>query len=79
MTDSFSRLVAALQQLVAGDRSDVAGVNITERAVLKKFNGDISGLSDEEVDKLTPEEVIVTEEGRIVDRWYRGEKRAVPE
>ena len=52
-----------------------------ERAVLKKFDGD---WTDEQMSSGEAEqagalcEVIVLEDGQVVDRWHRGEERDAP-
>jgi hypothetical protein len=75
VTDALSRLLAALVE--GGKRADSGKVEVKERMVLEKFDGDVTGLSKEEKEARL-EEVIVVEEDGSVDVWHKGEDRARP-
>ena len=51
-------------------------IEVKERLVLKKFNGD---LTPEEQQTTEPEEVIVVEPDGSVDTWKKGDPRDAPE
>lgn len=82
-TDRLDQQQVGLQETAAvkGVYVDADGArwNIEkERAVLRKFDGEFS-------DEWTPEEasaalaeVIVLEDGEIIDHWHRGEDRDAP-
>jgi hypothetical protein len=66
---------------MAGE-ADTPQVQISERAVLRKFDGD---WTDEQMANGEAQaagalaEAIVVIDGQIVDRWHRGEERDAPE
>lgn len=63
-------------------QSDAPQVQVHERAVLRKFDGD---WTDQEMADGTATsagalaEALVMQDGVIVDHWHRGEERDAPE
>lgn len=57
-------------------RAEDAALEITERAVLRKFDGD---LTPEQMETSVPAEVIVAVDGKVVDHWRKGDDREPPE
>jgi transcription termination factor NusB len=53
---------------------EFAGLTLKERAVLRKFPADIEVTEDS-----IPDEVVVAEDGVIVDHWFKGDDREPPE
>lgn len=53
-------------------RIEVPEVKVSERSVLKKFDGD---LTPEQMEVANPVEILVIQDGEIVDHWRRGDQR----
>jgi hypothetical protein len=60
---------------VKNPSDDEQRFKITERVVLKKFEGE---LTSQEAEVAQPIEVLVVEDGVIVDRWTPDQKRPWP-
>lgn len=57
-------------------RADGVPIVLRERAVLRKFDGE---LTDKECETATPVEAVVVEDGVVVDRWTPEEDRPCPQ